>query len=229
MSKTVEKESLKDYMASNPKAFFHPDDIIKYIINLVSKYGAGRILHGSKYQQERELLIGSLFVYALREFNKREYYMRAPENDPPDIEFSRAYGKGTGAVFSVEIVEITNKRRKAEVDPCKALGMIVSKFSEDYCIENTELLIFINTNNASEIMDYLVNSEKIKKQKKFKGVWCIFFTRIDSKNGFEYVVKSIKHPETFGTFETRKIALVGERFTSQCNKSYRKEKIKVNA
>lgn len=215
------------FQKENPKLVFHPDQIHKHFVFLIKKIGYDEFIANKKYKEDRELFIGNLFVYALRELNRREYWLRLGD-DPPDIEVVRPEEKYKAIVWPVELTDIPSYKKGVEVDEKMAIEILnEAKLSKPYKLENLELVVYIKSRRAEEIEKVISGSDLVKAQKKFVRIWTIYFNKID-EGGYRYTLRCIKGEGKSITLNLKAVSGKGLKYQGELDKSMKTEEIVVD-
>lgn len=186
----------------------HPDDILKELLNLIKKIGAKNFLHGAGQNRERDAFVGCLFAYAVRKYQRREFFFQQ-NSDPPDFELiaptERALREGPFDHFNIEIVTVPPMVDTSDQKLDYATDLLSrTKFSPEYKPDpGTILLVFINATCGTALSDELASWVIKNKPPEFGEVMCIYLLSVSAERSFTYIVKSLIHPEISWTLNLK--------------------------
>jgi hypothetical protein len=175
----------------------HPNAILKELVDLITRIGASKFLHGAGLNKERDAFVACMFSFAIRAHVGAECYIQQI-NDPPDfallIPTKRPTKEKPFDFAQVEIVEITQAVDKEEDKLGYVVKILMSTKLTNYAPEKgTILLIFLNTSNSLVIQPLLIKwyEENKKLFDNFGEVFTIHINSSDEKVGLVYTVTSV--------------------------------------
>lgn len=181
-------------MKYDPELYhLHPRVLIKHTLNYIRESGAKKFLNSPKNKRLRENYLVSCFALGLRKFFKSEFYLKKEVGDPPDFElvrlterpikerpFDRVVGEMVTIPSYVDSLNYLDKSKK----------IVMDKLQESNAYETgTMLLIFINSMYGTKISEFL--RTMLTNQNKYPMIWSLYFSKVNSQTGFEYVVEQI--------------------------------------
>jgi len=165
--------------------YLAPHFAIARMNSIIRKNGAENAITKNSYRRERELWIGSLFCLGLHKESTKEYWLRSPEDDPPDIEvitFADKNGKKVRELQKIEIVE-------HELHGNGILSTIEKKLNTNQFQKEDRLLCYAHSTPGLAITPIELFNEVQKLNPKLLEIWILF----SDTNQRYYLIRL--HPE----------------------------------
>lgn len=160
-----------------------PPLVLKEVSDLMKKQGKEAVLFGSKYRDERELYIGSVFSLGISCRMGRYNWIRKTEEDPPDAELMYLENTPDGYICNIAELEIVEFQKYSQKD---LLETLKSKLQKNYP-ERYLLLCFIHS--RKEIVYPLELSKEIKSlNPRLTAIYIMADCEIGNKNGGRQMV-----------------------------------------